>query len=212
MQILELIQHLGTLSTFIPIFIGLFLYRFLETDHKIILYFLSLVLCFDAFLYITMQYGISNSVIVHIFTILEFLFISTFYLFNLNKFISIKPLILINVLILLFILFVSFIITPTYVLDSISRVIEYFSFIFLSFLLIFKISFSDSAIKISKTSIIINFVFLNYFSLSFIIFLFGNIISGQTLYIIWVINGSLTILTNVLIAFALWKARPQMKS
>jgi len=212
MQSIHLIRYLSAISTIAPIILGLSFYQYLKIDHKIILLFLFLAGCFDIFLYITTSSNTGTLLAFHIFTQIEFVSISLFYFINLKQFFNLKFLIILNSIGFLIIFFISFLLTPTTILDSFSSIFEHLFFIGLSFLLIFKNSFSNGAISKNKTSTLLNYLFLVYFSLSFFIFLFGNLFTEELFLKVWIINSIITIFSNLFIAFALWKSQEQTKS
>jgi len=211
MSNLIFIVYLGALSIGVPIVMGLSNYQFLKIDQKIILSFLIIGGGFDLILYFTSIRNMHNYVFVHIFTLVEFAFISAFYTINLKQYIKLNYLLAFNSIIFIFLFSISFIFDSTSVFDSFSISIEYLVFIGFSFLLIFNNSFSNEQGTTYKTSIILNYIFLFYYSISFFIFLFGNLLNAELIKNVWIINSTITLVSNLLIAFALWKARQQMK-
>ncbi len=207
----SVIRILGFMSTAIPIFIGLYVIRFLKPDQKAIFGLMSFALMFDVISLLLLVYLNKSTILVfHIYTLVEYLFFGIFYIINLKHYINTKLLILVNSLFFIFLFIVSFIISPSQVLDSFSMVIEYLMFIGFSILLIFKISFSEKPLVIDKSSILLNYTFLIYFSLSFVIFLFSNLFTLTVFKQVWEINSVITILMNLAITYALWKTRPQL--
>ena len=208
----DYIRHIGPISVIIPIFIGLFNYRLFKAEEKIILFYLIIAGFIDVTLFQFSRNGIKTVHIFQIFTQIEFVLFSTFYILILKEFINYRKLLLINTLILIVLLVNSYIVNLDIILDSLSRVIVYITIFVYSFIFIFQVSFSDTKKVRRKSILILNYSLLFYASTSLFIYLFGYFFTREVFIQVWQISSILTVISNLLFGLALWKTRLQTAS
>ncbi len=212
MILIDSIRHLGPLSIIAPVAIGLYNYRFLKLAERLILLYLIIGGAIDAILFLFIKSDANTIHLYQVFTQIEFIFVSTFYILILKEFINYKKLLLINILILITLLVNSYIVNLDIILDSLSRVIVYVSIFIYSFIFIFEVAFSDIRNVKRKSIVILNYGFLFYSSTSLFIYLFGYLFTREIFIQVWQMSSILTVISNLLFALALWKTRLQTAS
>ena len=214
MESIELIRHIGAISILFPIIVGLYFYKNISLNEKIVLFLLVVVGVFDLFFYMTNKSHINNIFVLNLFTIIEFIFIALFYSRILGVFYKKKTLIIIYSSVLM-ILFSVQCLDLSHNIDFITMSIASISIMISSIVLILKSNFSDFLFHRSSAYIsIINNTLLFYFSTTFIIYLLSDWVIAnhyEMFKYIWAINGLVSFLTNLLFTLALWKARYQTK-
>ena len=207
----DIIRFLSAFSILLPITIGLSFIKLLNLNEKIILWFLIIIGIFDNTLLITNQLGIHNLLFFHIFTHIEFIFLSIFYISILKPFVKSFYLYFILIFLLGIIFLFSFYNDYNNNIDSISRSILSSTFITLSIIYIYKSIFTKlNGFQSSKSISIINFTILFYFTTTFLIYLISNWVLINHLQLFkstWLINHIITIISNFAFSIALWKTR-----
>jgi len=185
MILTDSIIYLGPLSITIPIIIGIVLYRYLGIEEKVILLYLIIGGVVDSLLFLFTN---NNKYTIHlyqVFTQIEFIFVSTFYILILKEFINYRNLLLVNALIFIVLLINSFIINLDIILDSLSVVLVDITIFIYSFVFIFQVSFSGSKKTIRRSIIILNYSFLFYASTSLFVYLFGYFFTREIFIQVW---------------------------
>ena len=193
------------LAIVIPFLASIYKWKLLSSALRIFTYYLILCCIGNIISGLFASKHQNNLPALHIYTCIEFLFISLFY----KKISSKLPILLIYLLILCFVVFCitdSFFLQNILIHNSYARSLES-AIVILYSLLFLKESLDNDSPKhqYNKTLVYINFAFLMYFGGSFFLFLFVNFLtSNQFLnYFVWNLHATLVLIMYILFTIGL---------
>jgi hypothetical protein len=154
---------------------------------------------------------LDTSIVSNLSNIIEFVFLSFFYISVLRNFISKNKLQFCFGIVFLVFLCFPFILNENDPLDFIASTFIGFVFAISAFITIYKENFGgESKLTVSET--IFNYGFAFYFVSTLLIYLFSNILIeeiGEGFRYLWLINNGVSIVLNLIFALGLWKTRKQ---
>jgi hypothetical protein len=215
MENISLTTGLGYVSTFFCIssfIVGLLCIKFIKgyLVPLFLLVFISFVT--DSINYVYVSENINNYYIFHLFTIIEFILISLFYLLFFRRYLH-PAYLLVPIPVFLIIAFVDYKINGFNTMDNFSASVEAILlsvYALVSFLFIMRKLLFENIL--SEPFFWINSGVLFYFSGSLLVFAFSNYFltfEPSNQYVLWSIPQFLNIFYNILICIGFWKARAQ---
>jgi hypothetical protein len=195
----------------IPLFLALKNQKKYLLQFKIVLYYLVLSTATQALSFAFWKVSINNYLIVHIYTILEYLVLLWFYSQILKGFIPKIAFAALFIAFPLFSILDSIFIEDIYTYNTYSRSIEALVFIFLSISWFVKIVAEDEVTREQSTAInYINAGLLIYFAGSITLFAYNSYIEEMKIALrtnVWLIHTVLATQLYILIAIGLWKVK-----
>ncbi len=195
----------------LPIAMFMFIKRVLYKEFKFLFIYLILAASTQLVSFITWKMKLNNLPILHLYTVLEFLILLTYYWVLLKGFLNKSAffilIILFPILEILSILFVENI----YQYNNLSRSVEALLLIFFSICWFVKIVAEDDDFRSQYQGFnYINAGFLLYFSGAITLFACSSFVNEMSVNLkmnIWTIHTLLAVQLYILISIGLWKAR-----
>ncbi len=197
-------------SPLIPILLGLSRFKILSHSLKIILYYLIFSIIINRSTYILYKEAINNMPLLHLFTIVEFVFISTYLKNQLKSNIDRRVFILIQVLFLIFCILNSLYIQPINTFNTYARSVESF-IIILAIIGVSLRKIGDSTKKTETDNPSINWInsgLLVYFTASLLLFSLNNYLGTHHLNLYklaWDMHAFICIVMYLTFAVGLWR-------
>jgi len=212
-KIRNIFFEFGPMIIFIPLLISLRYHKKYPAALKNITYYLIVSAASQILSYILWKQHKRNLPILHIYTMVEYLVLISFYSITLKGFLTKKVFAVLAALGLAFFIVDTVFIENIYTYNTYARSTEALVFIFLSMCWYIKtVTFTTENIILLNTLKFINSAFLIYFSGSVILFSLSNIIRnlspGMKLNI-WTLHTFFAFILYLLIAIGLWKYRKQ---
>ncbi|TKC10505.1 hypothetical protein FA048_09990 [Pedobacter polaris] len=202
-------------SIFIPIGVAIYNYRYINRLFKILLYYL--VVSGSINLIAILKSGSNNLPLLHIYTVVEFLFLAVYFAgINHNKTIKKYSYLIIVIFPLLCLVNVLFF-QSKYQFNSYVRPLEALIFICYSLLYFFNLVDTDPDQSWYSNGLnLINAGLLLYFSGSLFVFILSNVItfklSHDAKMLIWNLHNSLVVVLYLLMAFGFSKWKTSTKT
>lgn len=202
------LAQISTLTVVIPLVIGLFRKKYFNSGEKILLYLTGLALLTEIIGQIISKWS-NNMYVFHIYTVVEFIFISLFYI----KFISpSRFIIVIRILIFLFIGIAAFdYFKEKNTMDDLSTTIE--SILFMLYSIVGFYTLLQNPVQYRVVDIPFfwfNTAILLYFAGNLFLFIFSSYIerhSHRVFSEVWAIHSIMNIIFYVLISIGFWKTK-----
>jgi len=191
----------------LPLVIGLYKYRSLPTEYRIIVLYLILNGVISIITDVLASYNISNMVLFHLFTVIEMILFSVFFTRVTKNDNSKKNIKILTVAFLIFAIVNVLFWQDLSTYNSYTRSLEAILLIFYAILNLSNIF--DASIqnyKLSEVNILIMSGILMYFASSLIIFIIYDVFFLTTLAtLIWNTHATFLLIMYILFAIGLWK-------
>ena len=197
----------------IPFMIAIYRIKSLNSELKIIFYFICNGVLFEVISRTMAFYKIPNLYLFHLYVLTEFFFISWFYYELFKKYISPKIIPTVYVIFIIFSLIDTFVWHNPFTFNSYAKTLECVIIVSYTVFYLYKIfdEFQDE--DPSDTPVFwINSGFLFYFSGCLFLFTFSNFIltQGKPMgMIVWALHAFFIIIMYSLISIGLWKSKGQ---
>lgn len=213
LKIRDIFFEFGPMVIFLPLLISIINYKKYPAALKNITYYLVVSASAQILSYILWKQHKKNLPVLHIYTLVEYAVLLSFYSTTLKGFLSAKFFLSLAGIGLLFFMSDSLFIENIYAYNTYARSTEALVFIFLAMCWYIKIvSTIEDDILLLNALKFINSGLLIYFSGSLVLFSLSNIISGLSPGMklnIWTLHALFACILYLLIAIGLWKYRKQ---
>lgn len=209
-QVLNTLLNYASLPILLPLCIGLFFYKHYTRDFRILVMYLLCTACIEGLANILWSYKRNNLPLLHLHTLLEFLFISLLY----REHLSVAWRKYIHGLMLAFSLFAiynSFMLQSWFTFNTYTRVTESTLVIMYSLLFMYMLLNTEQKKPLRNIPFFwVNSGFLLYFSGNFFLFLLSNYLASRLPLVnsvSWSFHAIILFLLYTFLSSALWIAR-----